>query len=264
MDEKNEFIKKKKNRRILSTILFYLIILLAILLGIVVYISNYDGIGIYTKTLIDFDSKPSEMLSEKGCVNGVYIFRIVHYAIALICLIYLPIFLKQLKNRFYNNNNLILTDDELYGTNVKLFKVKEFAIRLEDLKQIKIKRNILKSFFGRKKLILVTSDQIIKIYFIKDIKKVYERIDTLAKQKNAVYDLDAYKKLRKKPLNDFCSDIKKSFNKIFKSLGLKDLFDGKSNMEIKLEKIKSLKNTGKITDDEYEQLREKIIKEDMK
>lgn len=279
MEEKNEFIVKKKSKNVLSTILFYLIIFIILLSGVVKFNCTSDGkfnleinkcinfskgIGIYNKKLIDFDSNPSKLFTEKNCINGVYFFRIIYYVIILICLIYLPIFINEMKNRFYNKNNLILTDDELYGTRVERFKVKDFKLNLKDLKQIIIKKNIFTSFFGKEKLILVTNSQIIKIYFIKDINKVYDKIDYLAKQKNAIYDLNSYKKLKKDILKRIYIGIKNIFSKILKLFDISQVFNNKSDLEIKLEKIKKLRASNEITDEEYTQLREKIINENIK
>lgn len=279
MEEKNEFIVKKKSKNVLSTILFYLVIFIVLLSGVVKFNCTSDGkfnleinkcvnfskgIGIYNKKLIDFDSNPSKLFTEKNCINGVYFFRIIYYVIILICLIYLPIFINEMKNRFYNKNNLILTDDELYGTRVERFKVKDFKLNLKDLKQIIIKKNIFISFLGKEKLILVTNSQIIKIYFIKDINKVYDKIDYLAKQKNAIYDLNSYKKLKKDILKRIYIGIKNIFSKILKLFDINQVFNNKSDLEIKLEKIKKLRASNEITDEEYTQLREKIINENIK
>ena len=279
MDEKNEFVKKKINKNIIFTILFYLIIFSTLLIGILKFNCTTDGnfnfeikkcidfskgIGIYNKCLINFNSKSSELFIEKNCINGVYYFRIIYYVISLICLIYLPIFIKELKNRFYNKNNLVLTEDELYGTRTIVFKTIDFKIKLKDLKQIIIKKNIFRFFCGKEKLILVTDNQIIKIYFIKDINKVYDKIDNLAKQKNAIYDFASYKNLKKNIFKRICLDIKNVFSRMSNFFNINELFNNKSDLEIKLEKIKELKNSNEITDEEYIQLREKIINDNIK
>lgn len=279
MEEKNEFIKKKKSKNVLCIILFYLIIFITLLIGVAKFNCTSDGkfnfeikkcidfskgIGIYNKWLIDFDSNPSKLFTEKNCINGIYFFRIIYYVIILICLIYLPIFINELKNRFYNKNNLILTDDELYGTRVERFKVKDFKLNLKDLKQLIIKRNIFISFFGKEKLILVANNQIIKIYFIKDINKVYDKIDSLAKQKNVIYDLNSYKNLKKDILKRIYLGTKNIFSKILKLFDISKVFNNKSDLEIKLEKIKKLRESNEITYEEYTQLREKIINENIK
>lgn len=279
MEEKNEFIKKKKSKNVLCIILFYLIIFITLLISVAKFNCTSDGkfnfeikkcidfskgIGIYNKWLIDFDSNPSKLFTEKNCINGIYFFRIIYYVIILICLIYLPIFINELKNRFYNKNNLILTDDELYGTRVERFKVKDFKLNLKDLKQLIIKKNIFISFFGKEKLILVANNQIIKIYFIKDINKVYDKIDSLAKQKNAIYDLNSYKNLKKDILKRIYLGTKNIFSKILKLFDISKVFNNKSDLEIKLEKIKKLRESNEITDEEYTQLREKIINENIK
>ena len=279
MDGKNEFVKKKINKNIIFTILFYLIIFSTLLIGILKFNCTTDGnfnfeikkcidfskgIGIYNKYLINFNSKSSELFTEKNCINGVYYFRIIYYVISLICLIYLPIFIKELKNRFYNKNNLVLTEDELYGTRTILFKTIDFKIKLKDLKQIIIKKNIFRFFCGKEKLILVTDNQIIKIYFIKDINKVYDKIDNLAKQKNAIYDFSSYKNLKKNTFKRIGLDIKNVFSRMSNFFNINELFNNKSDLEIKLEKIKELKNSNEITDEEYIQLREKIINDNIK
>lgn len=279
MDGKNEFVKKKINKNIIFTILFYLIIFSTLLIGILKFNCTTDGnfnfeikkcidfskgIGIYNKCLINFNSKSSELFTEKNCINGVYYFRIIYYVISLICLIYLPIFIKELKNRFYNKNNLVLTEDELYGTRTIVFKTIDFKIKLKDLKQIIIKKNIFRFFCGKEKLILVTDNQIIKIYFIKDINKVYDEIDNLAKQKNAIYDFASYKNLKKNTFKRIGLDIKKVFSRMSNFFNINELFNNKSDLEIKLEKIKELKNSNEITDEEYIQLREKIINDNIK
>lgn len=279
MDGKNEFVKKKINKNIIFTILFYLIIFSTLLIGILKFNCTTDGnfnfeikkcidfskgIGIYNKCLINFNSKSSELFTEKNCINGVYYFRIIYYVISLICLIYLPIFIKELKNRFYNKNNLVLTEDELYGTRTIVFKTIDFKIKLKDLKQIIIKKNIFRFFFGKEKLILVTDNQIIKIYFIKDINKVYDKIDNLAKQKNAIYDFASYKNLKKNTFKRICLDIKNVFSRMSNFFNINELINNKSDLEIKLEKIKELKNSNEITDEEYIQLREKIINDNIK
>lgn len=279
MDGKNEFVKKKINKNIIFTILFYLIIFSTLLIGILKFNCTTDGnfnfeikkcidfskgIGIYNKCLINFNSKSSELFTEKNCINGVYYFRIIYYVISLICLIYLPIFIKELKNRFYNKNNLVLTEDELYGTRTIVFKTIDFKIKLKDLKQIIIKKNIFRFFCGKEKLILVTDNQIIKIYFIKDINKVYDKIDNLAKQKNAIYDFASYKNLKKNTFKKIGLDIKNVFSRMSNFFNINELFNDKSDLEIKLEKIKELKNSNEITDEEYIQLREKIINDNIK
>lgn len=279
MDGKNEFVKKKINKNIIFTILFYLIIFSTLLIGILKFNCTTDGnfnfeikkcidfskgIGIYNKYLINFNSKSSELFTEKNCINGVYYFRIIYYVISLICLIYLPIFITELKNRFYNKNNLVLTEDELYGTRTILFKTIDFKIKLKDLKQIIIKKNIFRFFCGKEKLILVTDNQIIKIYFIKDINKVYDKIDNLAKQKNAIYDFASYKNLKKNTFKRIGLDIKNVFSRMSNFFNINELFNNKSDLEIKLEKIKKLKNSNEITDEEYIQLREKIINDNIK
>lgn len=279
MDGKNEFVKKKINKNIIFTILFYLIIFSTLLIGILKFNCTTDGnfnfeikkcidfskgIGIYNKCLINFNSKSSELFTEKNCINGVYYFRIIYYVISLICLIYLPIFVKELKNRFYNKNNLVLTEDELYGTRTIVFKAIDFKIKLKDLKQIIIKKNIFRFFCGKEKLILVTDNQIIKIYFIKDINKVYDKIDNLAKQKNAIYDFASYKNLKKNTFKRIGLDIKNVFSRMSNFFNINELFNNKSDLEIKLEKIKELKNSNEITDEEYIQLREKIINDNIK
>lgn len=279
MDGKNEFVKKKINKNIIFTILFYLIIFSTLLIGILKFNCTTDGnfnfeikkcidfskgIGIYNKCLINFNSKSSELFTEKNCINGVYYFRIIYYVISLICLIYLPIFIKELKNRFYNKNNLVLTEDELYGTRTIVFKTIDFKIKLKDLKQIIIKKNIFRFFCGKEKLILVTDNQIIKIYFIKDINKVYDKIDNLAKQKNAIYDFASYKNLKKNTFKKIGLDIKNVFSRMSNFFNINELFNNKSDLEIKLEKIKELKNSNEITDEEYIQLREKIINDNIK
>lgn len=279
MDGKNEFVKKKINKNIIFTILFYLIIFSTLLIGILKFNCTTDGnfnfeikkcidfskgIGIYNKCLINFNSKSSELFTEKNCINGVYYFRIIYYVISLICLIYLPIFVKELKNRFYNKNNLVLTEDELYGTRTIVFKTIDFKIKLKDLKQIIIKKNIFRFFCGKEKLILVTDNQIIKIYFIKDINKVYDKIDNLAKQKNAIYDFASYKNLKKNTFKRIGLDIKNVFSRMSNFFNINELFNNKSDLEIKLEKIKELKNSNEITDEEYIQLREKIINDNIK
>ena len=71
MDGKNEFVKKKINKNIIFTILFYLIIFSTLLIGILKFNCTTDGnfnfeikkcidfskgIGIYNKCLINFNS----------------------------------------------------------------------------------------------------------------------------------------------------------------------------------------------------------------
>ncbi len=279
MEYNNLFVEKKINKKIIITIFFYILILVIVLAGIIKFNCTSDGkfnfeikkcidfsrgIGIYNKWLIDFDNKPIKLLTEKNCINGIYIFRIIYYFIILTCLIYLPILSKDLKKRFYNKNNLAITKNNLYGTRFYLFKTREFNIKLKDIKQIIIKKNKFKSFFGKEKLILVTESEIIKVYFIKDINNVYDNINVLAKQNNAIYDTDAYKKLKKESLKNVLLNLKKVVIKVIGFLNLKELFNNKSDLEIKLDKIKELKDSNQITDEEYLQLREKIINENSK
>ena len=59
-------------------------------------------------------------------------------------------------------------------------------------------------------------------------------------------------------------NLKKGVIKVIGFLNIKELFNNKSDLEIKLDKIKELKDSNKISDEEYLQLREKIINENSK
>lgn len=267
MEDNNLYVEKRYYTKKISIILFYMLILALVLAGIIKFnctsegIFNFEikkcidfsrGVGIYNKWLVKFDTNPIKLLTEKNCINGIYVFRIFYYSIVLICLIYLPILLKDIKKRFYNRNNLAITDTRLYGTGFGIFRNRDFYIDLNDLKQIMIKKNIVKSFFGKEKLILVTEKEFVKVYYIKDINAIFDTIDNLAKQNNVKYDLEAYKKQKSNILKKGVGKIKEFFN-------LKELFNNKSDLEIKLDKIKELKDSNEITEEEYIQLYEKII-----
>ena len=81
---------------------------------------------------------------------------------------------------------------------------------------------------------------------------------------NAIYDTDTYKKLKKESLKKILLNLKKGVIKVIGFLNIKELFNNKSDLEIKLDKIKELKDSNKISDEEYLQLREKIINENSK
>ena len=271
---KNELLVKKKikKKRVL-TILFYIIMIIIVLAGFIKFNCTTEGkfdfevekcfdfsngIGIYNKKLIDFNYEKGEYFNEKNCINGIYIYRIINYILIFTFLACLPSVLEECRKRIYNTNNLIITDKYLLGTKGMILKPKEFKIKLKDLKQIKIKKNIFGFIFDKEKLILVTNNQIIKLYFIDNVENIAIDIKTLAEENNAVFDENSYKEVKKKKIKNLKNVI---LEKIVK---LKKIFHPKSEMEIKLKKVEKLKDSGEINKEEYIKLKEKILNENDK